>query len=71
MAEETKKFAGNMTIGEALRLHSRAGEALASFHLGGCSHCALNESETINQVTAGYGIDDKILLGTLNNLLTD
>ncbi len=71
MAEEIKKFAGNMTIGEALHLHPRAGEVFASFHLGGCSHCALNESESISQATAGYGIDGKMLLDKLNNLLTD
>lgn len=71
MAEEIKEFAGNMTVGEALHLHPKAGEIFASFHLGGCSHCGLKESESINEVTAGYGIDGKMLLDKLNNLLTD
>ena len=69
MTQETKKFEANMTIGDALRLHPRAGEVFAAFHLGGCSHCAINEAETIEEVTAGYGVDSNMLIDALNNLL--
>jgi len=66
---ETKKFEKHMTVGDALRLHPKAGEVLAAFHLGGCSHCGINEAETIEQVTAGYGVDTDMLLESLNGLL--
>jgi hybrid cluster-associated redox disulfide protein len=69
MTQETKKFEANMTIGDALRLHPRAGEVFAAFHLGGCSHCAINEAETIEEVTAGYGVDSNQLVEALNGLL--
>jgi len=44
-AEVTEKpqFTGQTTVGEALRIHPEAGLVLASFHLGGCSHCGINE----------------------------
>ncbi len=71
MTQETKKFEANMTIGDALRLHPRAGEVFAAFHLGGCSHCAINEAETIEEVTAGYGVDSNQLVEALNGLLAE
>jgi hybrid cluster-associated redox disulfide protein len=71
MTQETKKFEAGMTIGDALRLHPRAGEVFAAFHLGGCSHCAINEAETIEEVTAGYGVDSGVLLEALNGLLEE
>jgi len=58
-----------MTIGDALRLHPRAGEVFAAFHLGGCSHCVINEQETIEEVTAGYGVDSNMLVEALNSLI--
>jgi hybrid cluster-associated redox disulfide protein len=69
VTQETNKFDGKMTIGEALRLHPRAGEVFAAFHLGGCSHCAINEQETIEEVTAGYGVDSNMLVEALNGLI--
>jgi hybrid cluster-associated redox disulfide protein len=57
-----------MTIGDALRLHPRAAEVLMSFHLGGCAHCGINEVETLEQVSAGYGVELESLLDALNDL---
>jgi hybrid cluster-associated redox disulfide protein len=69
MTGETKRFESSMTVGEALSLHPRAGEVFAAFHLGGCSHCSINEHETIQEVTAGYGVDPDMLIEALNGLL--
>jgi hybrid cluster-associated redox disulfide protein len=68
MDTTTNRFKADMTLGDALRTHERAREVFASFHLGGCAHCAMNESETIAQATAGYGIDSEKLLAALNEL---
>lgn len=69
MTGEMKRFDASMTVGEALSLHPRAGEVFAAFHLGGCSHCSINEHETIQEVTAGYGVDADMLVEALNGLL--
>ena len=72
MSEETKKaFTADMTIGDAMALHPRASEVFAGFHLGGCSHCAISEFETVGQVTEGYGVPVDQLLDVLNGLLED
>jgi len=58
-----------MTVGEAMQLNAEAGMVFSSYHLGGCSHCSINELETIEQVCAGYGVPVDQLLESLNNLL--
>lgn len=68
-AELKKQFTADMTVGEALRLHPEAGLVLASYHLGGCSHCGINEYETLEQICLGYGVPLDALLGSLNSLL--
>jgi hybrid cluster-associated redox disulfide protein len=64
-----KFFSLDMTIGEAMSMHPRAAEVFAAFHLGGCSHCGINQYETIGQVTAGYGVDGDMLLEVLEGLM--
>jgi hybrid cluster-associated redox disulfide protein len=61
-------FNAGMTIGEAMQLHPRAREVFAGFHLGGCSHCAISEFETIAQVCEGYGVPAEMLISSLNSL---
>lgn len=68
---EDQKFTPDMTVGEAMKLHPRAQFVFASYHLGGCSHCAISEHETIEQVCYGYGIPPDELLDSLNSLLED
>lgn len=58
-----------MTVNEALLLHDEAGLVLASFHLGGCAHCGINEIETLEQICMGYGVPLHELLDALNSLL--
>jgi hybrid cluster-associated redox disulfide protein len=62
------KFTADMTIMDAQSAHPRAKEVFAGYHLGGCSHCAISEFETIGQVCAGYGVPVEDLLDVLNGL---
>lgn len=64
-------FTREMSIGEAMELHPEAPLVFASFHLGGCRSCSVNEQETIEQVCQGYGIEEEILLDTLNGLFEE
>lgn len=69
--EESKfqYFSPDMTVGEAMTVHPRVGEVFAAFHLGGCSHCAINQYESIAQVCMGYGVDVEMLIETLESLM--
>ena len=62
------RFHRDLTVGEAMRLHPAVSEVFAAFHLGGCSHCGISEHETIGQIAMGYGIDEPMLLGALEDL---
>ena len=66
---EIKPFTGDMTIREAIERHPESALVLASYHLGGCSHCGINQVETLQQVCAAYGIPIDALLSSLNDLL--
>ncbi|GBF51035.1 hybrid cluster protein-associated redox disulfide domain [Leptospira ryugenii] len=72
MSEVTKpRFFKEMTVGEAIALHPEAGLVFSSYHLGGCSHCSINEVETIEQVCMGYGVEVETLVDSLNNLFAE
>jgi hybrid cluster-associated redox disulfide protein len=64
-----KRFEAGMTVGEALALHPNARWVFASFHLGGCTHCAISTEETLAQVAEGYGLSLDQLIDALNSLL--
>ncbi|MCB1160751.1 MAG: disulfide oxidoreductase [Leptospiraceae bacterium] len=66
-----QRFYKEMTVGDAIALHPEAGLVFSSYHLGGCSHCSINEFETIEQVCQGYGVEAEVLLDSLNNLFAD
>jgi hypothetical protein len=57
-----------MTVDQAFRAHAGARRVFAKFHLGGCSNCAISESETIEQVSQGYGIPLDMLMSELEQL---
>jgi hybrid cluster-associated redox disulfide protein len=59
-----------MTIAEAMRVHPRVAEVLASFKLGGCSHCAVSDVDTIQGACQTYGIDQAALMDALNGLVS-
>jgi hybrid cluster-associated redox disulfide protein len=61
-------FSTDMTVDQAFRVHAGARRVFAKFHLGGCSNCAISESETIEQVSQGYGIPLDMLMSELEAL---
>jgi hybrid cluster-associated redox disulfide protein len=71
MTQTQEKFTPEMTVGQAMRLHPDTSLVFESYHLNGCSHCSINEMETIAQVCSGYGVPMDQLLDSLNNLLED
>jgi len=67
--QNKQKFEPDMTVRQALDLHPEAGLVLTGYHLGGCSHCGVNQFETLQQVCNAYGIPIDALLSSLNDLL--
>lgn len=63
------KFEPTMTIAEALQMHPRVAEVLASYRLGGCSQCAVSDVDTIEGACQTYGIDQGALMRALNGLI--
>jgi len=63
-------FNKDMTVENAFRTHAGAKRVFAKFHLGGCSHCAISETETIEQVSEGYGIPLPMLMSELEALFS-
>lgn len=61
-------FNKDMTVDTAFKTHAGARRVFAKFHLGGCSHCAISETETIEQVSEGYGIPLPMLMEELEKL---
>ncbi|HOF41543.1 MAG TPA: disulfide oxidoreductase [Candidatus Hydrogenedentes bacterium] len=61
----------DMPVHEAMQVHPRVREVFAAFHLGGCSHCALGQFESIGQVCAGYGVDPEALLEVLESIVAE
>lgn len=61
-------FDTQMTVENAFKTHAGARRVFAKFHLGGCSNCSISETETIEQVSEGYGIPLDMLMGELESL---
>ena len=61
-------FTKDMTVEQAFKTHAGAKRVFARFHLGGCSHCSISETETIEQVSEGYGIPLGLLMTDLEKL---
>jgi hybrid cluster-associated redox disulfide protein len=61
-------FNKDLTVEQAFKVHAGARRVFARFHLGGCSNCAISETETIEQVSEGYGIPLGLLLEDLEKL---
>lgn len=62
-------YTPQMTVREALLVHPQTEQILASFHLGGCSSCAVEPDETLAQICREQGRDLAELLQNLNLLL--
>jgi hybrid cluster-associated redox disulfide protein len=63
-------FNKDMTVEQAFKTHAGARRVFAKFHLGGCSNCAISETETVEQVSEGYGIPLPMLMEELEKLFT-
>lgn len=63
-------FDPRMTIADAMNVHPKVAEVLANFHLGGCSHCAVSDVDTIEGACQTYGIDQAALMNALNGLVS-
>jgi hybrid cluster-associated redox disulfide protein len=61
-------FTPEMTVREVLMVHPQAEQVLASFHLGGCSHCAVEPNDTLVHACQEHGVDLQALVGNLNLL---
>lgn len=61
-------FNKDMTVENAFKTHAGARRVFARFHLGGCSNCSISETETIEQVSEGYGIPLAMLMSELETL---
>lgn len=61
-------FTPEMTVREVLMTHPQAGEILANFHLGGCSHCALEPNDKLVDACREHGVDLNSVVGNLNLL---
>jgi hybrid cluster-associated redox disulfide protein len=68
---ERKYLVHHSDLLTAKQVHPEAGLVFSSYHLGGCSHCSINEIETIEQVCQGYGVEVEVLLDSLNNLFAE
>lgn len=63
-----ERFHSKMTLSEAFSVHPAARQIFAYFHIGGCHHCSVDESMTIEQACHQYGVPVEILLEQLNKL---
>ncbi len=63
-------FNKDMTVEQAFETHAGARRVFAKFHLGGCSHCSISETETVEQVSQSYGIPLPMLMDELEKLYT-
>lgn len=63
------RFEKTTRVRDAMAMHPAVRDIFAGFHLGGCSSCAINEEDTIEQVAVGHQKDINLLLTTLNGLM--
>jgi hybrid cluster-associated redox disulfide protein len=61
-------FAPEMTVREVLMMHPQAEQVLASFHMGGCSHCAVEPNDRLVDACQEHGVDLQAVVGNLNLL---
>lgn len=52
-------------------VHPLAGQVLASFHIGGCSSCAVDGSTRLDLAVASSGQTVEPIIVALNNLITE
>ena len=65
------KVTPEMKIREIAAIHPQALQVLAGFHLGGCSSCAVDETQSLAEAAAVNGRDVSPILVALNNLVAE
>jgi hypothetical protein len=70
-SQGTFKVTGDMPVEEVLMIHPLADQVLGSFHIGGCSSCAVDGSQRLDLAVASSGQPLEPVLVALNRLLTD
>jgi TolA-binding protein len=74
---EILKLQGNlqvtpeMQIGQITAIHPQAGQVLAGFHLGGCSSCMVDDTQSLAEAAAINGRDMEPILVALNTLVAE
>jgi hybrid cluster-associated redox disulfide protein len=74
---EILKLQGNLTItsemqiGQILAVHPQAQQVLAGFHLGGCSSCMVDDTQSLAQAAAVNGREIEPILVALNTLVAE
>ena len=66
LVADAVKYSGNMTFAQTVQAAEGAKAVLKSFHIGGCSHCAMPEDKTLNRICEDNGIPLDLLLQHLN-----
>jgi hypothetical protein len=70
-SQGTFKVTGDMPVEEVLMIHPLADQVLGSFHIGGCSSCAVDGNQRLDLAVASSGQPLEPVLVALNRLLTD
>jgi TolA-binding protein len=65
------KVTPDMQIGEITAIHPQAEQVLAGFHLGGCSSCVVDDTQSLAEAAAVNGREVEPILVALNTLVTD
>jgi len=64
------KITPDMKMGEVLAVHPQAQQVLAGYHIGGCSSCATDDSQSLAEAVAVNGRQIEPILASLNMLVT-
>jgi hybrid cluster-associated redox disulfide protein len=67
--EPSAPFTKDMTVDQVMKHHPVARWVLFSYNLSGCGTCDLSENETLEQLSAKYGIPLPMILDDLNGIL--
>ena len=65
------RFAPTMRLADLYQVEPRAESILAALHIGGCAHCAVDDSLTIDEAVKQTRTDLNRVLAALNNLPRD
>ncbi len=61
-------FHPQMKLSDAIAIDARVRDVFSHFHIGGCSACAVDEEQSIEQVATSYGLTIEQLMAALTGL---